>query len=103
MQGDGDLMSRVSSFPHEGVDHLASPLPPPPMSNLRSTPFDWGSSPATVPTEGPTAIFSSTPGYMSAPISTQNMYAEQRQLHVPEAGASSNASGSGMNCSNRHD
>lgn len=39
-------MTRVSSFPFEGVDHPASPFLAP-TSNLRSTPFDWGSPSAT--------------------------------------------------------
>ena len=43
MQNDSGIMTRVSSFPFEGVDHPASPFPPPPTSNLRSTRFDWGS------------------------------------------------------------
>lgn len=47
MQNDGGIMTRVSSFSIKGVDQPASPLPPPPTSNLRSTPFDWGSPRAT--------------------------------------------------------
>ena len=47
MQNDGGIMTRVSSFPIEEIDQPASPLAPPPTSNLRSTPFNWGSPRAT--------------------------------------------------------
>ena len=46
MQSDSGIMTRVSSFPFEGVDHPASPFSAP-TSNLRSTPFEWGSPSAT--------------------------------------------------------
>ncbi|KAL3150491.1 hypothetical protein ABBQ32_000312 [Trebouxia sp. C0010 RCD-2024] len=41
-QSNTGLMSRVSSFPHQGIDSPASPFRPGP-TNVRSTPFDWGS------------------------------------------------------------
>ena len=85
-------MTRVSSFPHGGVDHPASPLPPPLMSNLRSTPFDWGSSPASSPTHVPAATPSSDPALLPTSTAPSDRYTEQHQTHVPEAGAAANAS-----------
>lgn len=42
LQSNSGLMSRVSSFPHQGIDSPASPFSPAP-TNVRSTPFEWGS------------------------------------------------------------
>ena len=48
MQNDAGIMTRVSSFPFEGVNHPASSFPPPPNPPPpTSTPFDWGSPRAT--------------------------------------------------------
>ena len=74
MQSDTGLLTRVDSFPHGRVDHYAPPLHPPPMSNLRSTPFDWGQPPAAAPSQA-----------SSVQAAEPDVYTAKRTLTVPVA------------------